>query len=191
MQSNGAALRSGRCGMFSVKADEEFERVAMANVDLVYALARRLVPTAADAEDLVQETFLRALTGWRRTPPDDAAAWLATICRNAAKDSYRRRQARPVEVSREAELAAMPATQDTAAQALANLDAREVHDALWQLPTATREAITLVDLCGLTAAAAADVLGVPRGTVLSRVHRGHKALAALIRREVSVDGARS
>jgi RNA polymerase sigma-70 factor (ECF subfamily) len=58
-----------------------------------------------------------------------------------------------------------------------------VHRALWQLPAPQREAITLMDLCGFTAAEVATMTGTPRGTILARVHRGHKRLAALLQRQ--------
>jgi RNA polymerase sigma-70 factor, ECF subfamily len=58
-----------------------------------------------------------------------------------------------------------------------------VHRALWQLPSPQREAITLMDLCGFTAAEVAAMTGAPRGTILARVHRGRKRLAALLQRQ--------
>jgi RNA polymerase sigma-70 factor (ECF subfamily) len=63
---------------------------------------------------------------------------------------------------------------------MSNIMGTAVHEALWQLPAAQREAITLMDLCGLTAAQVATMTGAPRGTVLARVHRGHKRLAELL-----------
>jgi RNA polymerase sigma-70 factor (ECF subfamily) len=73
---------------------------------------------------------------------------------------------------------------DTAWEALAAIDRATVRNALWGLPEEQRVAVTLMDIGGLTAKEVARVMGTPRGTVLSRVHRGRKALAALVRREV-------
>jgi RNA polymerase sigma-70 factor (ECF subfamily) len=79
-------------------SDEEFLRAVGEHLDLVYNLARRLARSRPQAEDLVQETYLRALRGWRRRRPDDVRAWLATICLNAARAGYRRDAAGPAEV---------------------------------------------------------------------------------------------
>lgn len=171
-------------------ADEEFLEVFSTHLDRIFILARGLSSCSQDAEDLVQETCLLALRGWRRRPPQDPAAWFATICLNAARSRHRRRAARPVEVDFEAWLGAVPAAQDTALTALASLDAERVHAGLARLPDPQRQAITLMDLAGFTATEVATVLGCPRGTVLARVHRGRKALAAvLVEQEVTGDGA--
>lgn len=163
-----------------MRDDEQFLEVFTAHLDRIHNLARGLTATVQDAEDLVQETCLLALRGWRRRPPLDPAAWFATICLNAARSGYRKRLARPSEVSADEWLAAMADPQDTARAALAALDGERVRAAISQLPPAQREAITLMDLCGFTASQVASMLQCPRGTVLARVHRGRKALAALL-----------
>ncbi len=164
--------------------DERFLRATLPQLDMVHNLARRLMRSREDAEDLVQETYLHALRGWRRHEPADVRAWLATVCLNVARSAFRARAARPVEwLDREVGHDRLSSS-DTAGEALARLDAAAVHRALHRLPAAQREAITLMGLCGFTAAETAQVLGVPRGTVLARVHRGHKALAALVGGEV-------
>jgi RNA polymerase sigma-70 factor (ECF subfamily) len=164
--------------------DERFLRATLPQLDMVHNLARRLMRSRQDAEDLVQETYLNALRGWRRREPDDIGPWLATICLNAARSTFRARTARPAEVlDGEAGLDRVSGS-DTADEAMDRLAADAVHDALLRLPETQRVAITLTDLCGFTAAEAAAILGVPRGTVLSRMHRGHKALAALVGGEV-------
>ncbi len=158
--------------------DSEFLEAFTQHLDRVHNLARGLTRTSQDAEDLVSETCLLALRGWRRQRPDDPAAWLATVCLNAARSSFRRRAARPVEVSADDWLLAQPDDRaDTAGDALAAVEAGQVRQALRQLPAAQLEAITLMDLGGYTAAQTARILGAPRGTILARVHRGRKALA--------------
>ncbi|HEY3261946.1 MAG TPA: sigma-70 family RNA polymerase sigma factor, partial [Pseudonocardiaceae bacterium] len=150
---------------------------------LVYNLARRLARSCSQAEDLVQETYLRALHGWRRRPPEDVRAWLATICLNIARAGWRRTAARPAEVLDPDPGTMVASAQDTAAEAISGAVREQVHRALWQLPAAQREAITLMDLCGFTAAEVAAMTGTPRGTILARVHRGHKRLAALLQQQ--------
>jgi RNA polymerase sigma-70 factor (ECF subfamily) len=161
-------------------ADEEFLEESLLHVDMLYSLARRMTSSHQDAEDLVQETYLRALEGWRRRRPQRMAPWLATICLNTARSQHRRRKARPGEVLRADPEEAFPAAIDTAAEAIGALDAEAVHQALSQLPPRQREAIALMDLCGFTATQVGAMLLVPRNTVLSRVHRGHKRLAELL-----------
>jgi len=161
-------------------ADDEFLQAALDHLDLLYTLARRLVPARAEADHLVQETLMRALQGWRRQPPDRVGPWLATICLNTARSQYRHRACRPPELLDPHPGLALPAPDDTATAAMAALIGDRVHQALWQLPAPQREAITLMDLCGFTAAQVAHMTGAPRGTVLTRVHRGHKRLAALL-----------
>lgn len=167
-------------------SDEAFLQAVEEHLDLVHNLARRLTRSRPQAEDLVQETYLRALRGWRRNPPDDPRAWLATICLNIARAGYRREANHPVEVLDPDAGATLISGHDTAAEAVSATVADQVHQALWQLPAAQREAITLMDLCGFTAAEVAAMTHTPRGTILSRVHRGHKRLAVLLpQQEVS------
>jgi RNA polymerase sigma-70 factor (ECF subfamily) len=168
--------------------DEAFVDAFLSHLDMLHNLARGLSDTAQDAEDLVQETCLLGLRGWRRRAPDDPRAWLATVCLNAARSRYRQRAVRPYEVRADDWLLERADSVDTADQALAAVDVARVRAALRQLPDVQREAITLMDLAGCTAATTAAIVGAPRGTVLARVHRGRKALALLLRDGQEVDG---
>lgn len=171
-------------------SDDDFLHAVNEHLDLVYNLARRLARSRPHAEDLVQETYLRALRGWRRRPPDDVRAWLATICLNTARAGWRRDATRPAEILDPHAGALDTSPHDTATEAIGELLRDQVHRALWQLPAAQREAITLTDLCGFTAAEIAAMTGTPRGTILARVHRGHKRLATLLHQQGVTPGDR-
>ncbi len=161
----------------AAEASEEFLQVTLAHLDAVHALARRLVEQRAD--DLVQETWLKAWAAWDRGRPTDPRAWLVTICLNTARSWYRHDHLRP-------ELLApdpghtRPAGDDPATEAVDRVRAAAVHAALWTLPEPQRIAITLMDLAGFTAREVAILLDCPRGTVLARVHRGRTSLAVAL-----------
>jgi RNA polymerase sigma-70 factor, ECF subfamily len=128
----------------------------------------------------VQETYLRAYAAFGSHRGLSTKAWLVTICLNLARSEGRRRARRPLET-------ALPPLHDVEApgvsvseEALANIDRGSVSRALSRLPEDQRLAIVLMDLAGHSASEVADVLGCPRNTVLSRVHRGHKRLALLL-----------
>ena len=159
---------------------DSFLRATMGAMDLVYNLSRRLVRSREEAEDLAQDTYLAAFRAWtERRRPQRVEPWLATICLNLARSRYRSRSRRPREVALE-EGAAVVGEEDPEGAALASLDRDALHLAMWSLPEEQRVAITLVDLAGLSTAEAARVMGTPRGTVLSRLHRGRRALAGLL-----------
>ena len=157
-------------------------RATLRHADLLHTLALRLAPHPADAADIVQETYLRAYAAWARRRPDDVGASLATICLNAGRDELRRHARRSV-VFYDGPVPDLPGRADTAEAALERLGTSRVKAALWGLPESQRIAITLMDLCGFTAAQAAAITGAPRGTILARVHRGRKALALSLRDE--------
>lgn len=159
--------------------DPTFEAVALPHLDAVWSLARRLSRDALDAEDLLQETLLRAFAGFGGWRGGDARAWLVVICLNVARSSARRARVRPREVV-DVALLERPAPDDPSEEAAARLDRAAIERALEQMPAEQRVAIELVDIAGLTAQAAADALGCPRGTVLARVHRGRRRLAGLL-----------
>jgi RNA polymerase sigma-70 factor (ECF subfamily) len=160
--------------------NEEFLRTTMPSMDLVYNIARRMVPRREDAEDLVQETYLAAFRAWQdRRRPRRVEPWLATICLNLGRSGYRHRARRPQEVSWE-EMASFQGEADPETAALAAVDRSLVHRALWQVSEEQRLAIALVDLGGFSTKEAARILGVPQGTILSRLHRGRKALAVVL-----------
>jgi len=161
---------------------EDFLRATLRHADLLHALAARLAPHPADAADIVQDTYLRAFAAWQRRRPDDVGAWLATICLNAGRDE-RRRHARRSAAICNGPVPDLPDRADTAEAALERLGTSRIKAALWMLPDSQRIAITLMDLCGFTAAQVAAITGAPRGTVLARVHRGRKALALSLRDE--------
>jgi RNA polymerase sigma-70 factor, ECF subfamily len=167
----------------SAASGEEFQRLTLPALDLVHNLARRFARDQADAEDLVQETYLRAWAAWssgRR--PRRVEPWLATICLNAGRDRARRASTRLETPT--AAIADLPDAVDVAEEAIRRVHRGLVERALWALPTEQRVAIALMDLGGLTAAEVAKVIGSPRGTVLARVHRGRKALVRLVLEEV-------
>lgn len=163
---------------------EAFLRATMPAADLVHNLARRLTDTRADAEDLVQETYTRAWAAWQdQRRPNRVEPWLATICLNLRRD--RARQAATHAETPWDETFDPPGPSNVEREAFARIDRDMVDAALRRLPAEQRIAITLMDLCGFTAAEVATITGAPRGTVLARVHRGRKRLAQAIRQEVS------
>jgi RNA polymerase sigma-70 factor (ECF subfamily) len=158
---------------------EEFLRATLPALDLVHNLARRFAPGRADAEDLVQETYLRAWQAWTAgRPPRRVEPWLATICLNLGRDRARRAATHPeVTAERLEELADLV---DVEAEAIARSQRTQVERALRALPEPQRVAVTLMDLGGFTAAEVAKLTGSPRGSVLAWAHRGRKALARLV-----------
>jgi RNA polymerase sigma-70 factor, ECF subfamily len=167
------------------KDHQEFLRATMGAMDLVYNLARRFSERPEDAEDLVQETYLAAYRAWRdRRRPRRVEPWIATICLNLGRSRYRRAGRRPIEVSIEDRDFRAPEVGDPERAAEAAFDRAALYEAMERLHEEQRVAITLVDLAGLSTAEAARAMATPRGTVLSRLHRGRRGLAALLWSEV-------
>lgn len=163
------------------RVHDEFLAGTLPCLDLVYNLARRMLRRPEDVEDLVQETYLHAFGAWAEgRRPRSIEPWIATICLNAGRSWLRRASTRyedPDDLDRFEDLLA---SGDVEEEALERVRRELVHRALWRLPEGQRIAIALMDLDGLTAAQVAKATGWPRGTVLSRVHRGRKRLAELI-----------
>ena len=158
-----------------------FEREALVHLDSMYRVARRLTGDAADADDLVQDALLKAYRGWDTfTPGTNARAWLLTILRNAFINEYRRRSRRPetVPLDTAEASAALPETgaDDPQARFFDRIVDDEVLRAVDALPEAFREAVVLSDIEGLDYRETARVLGVPVGTVKSRLFRGRRLL---------------
>ena len=161
-----------------------FEEELMASIEAVHRFALRLARDAGAAEDLVQETYLRALAHRDQyTTGTNCRAWLFTICRNVFMKGAMR-DAREVAVE-DAELEAMgaAAVHDTVAGSDPMgtvFDRADLNDAvrraLDQLPEEYRTVVALVDIEDQSYAAAAEILGIPVGTVRSRLFRGRRLL---------------
>lgn len=170
----------------TTRAHDEFLSATLPTLDLVHNLSRHLVRRPHEAEDLVQETFLRAFKAWSEgRRPRRVEPWIATICLNTGRDWIRRATARPEVPS--AIDADVPAPVDVEEEAVNAVLRALVHEALWTLPEEQRIAISLMDLGGFTASETARITGSPRGTVLARVQRGRKKLAAMLERSVIPD----
>ena len=158
---------------------DEFIREALSYVDSLYGTALRLTRRPADAEDLVQDTYLkafRAASQFRRG--SNLKAWLFTILHNTYRNMRRHDGRNPVDVDSDyVEQAPQPANEYSPEQILtrATLDA-DLQAALDALPEAFRQAVWLRDVEELTYAEIAEVLDVPIGTVMSRISRGRRAL---------------
>jgi RNA polymerase sigma-70 factor (ECF subfamily) len=162
-------------------------REALAYADTLYNLARYLTGNDTDAEDLVQETYARALAGANQfVPGTNLKAWLFRILRNTFISAYRRRRSDPT-VGGLDTVAPSPAA-DTAGWGHADVEldrlrkvvADEVERALMSLSEDART-VVLLDLEGLSEAEVADVLGCPVGTVKSRLSRARAALRQRLR----------
>lgn len=163
--------------------DVDFEREAIPWLDDVYRFALSLTRDDSDADDIVQETYLRAYRSWHTfIPGTECRRWLFTICRNVFLRSRERQ--RPTVDLEDGEQDAVAAGSVYAAarergydSIYAKLDlAPALQDALDDLAEPFRSAVILVDVEDMTYETAAQVMGVPIGTVRSRLFRGRRLL---------------
>lgn len=164
----------------------EFERVALPWLDAVYRFARSLTHDASDADDLVQETFLRALRSWHTFRPEaDCRRWLFAICHHAFLASRQRPDVRREHAdTSEGDIDALPAVmlhhaavRDGADELLARIGlGPALHDALAHLSDSFRTVVVLVDGEGHSYEEAAELLHVPVRTVRSRLFRARRSL---------------
>lgn len=176
----------GQGGPDSGTSDHQaFTQLVTPELNILYRVARTLVRRPADAEDLVQDTLLRAFRGIGGFDGSHPRAWLLTIMRNTEVNRNRRR--RP-------SLLFDPESPDAVADTgsvgqpeeefVGGEFERAVRDAMIALPEHYSEVVELVDMDGLSYGDAAEVLGIPLGTVMSRLHRAR----ARIRRQLATAG---
>jgi RNA polymerase sigma-70 factor (ECF subfamily) len=155
-----------------VTRDERFEAEVLPHLRSLFGTAYRMTGNAHDAEDLVQETFLRAHRAFDKFEPgSNARAWLHTILVRVRTDLYRRSKRRPETVELVGDGPGVAAPQDALASGREDLER-----ALLSLPEIFRDAVVLRDVQELSYAEIAAALGVPIGTVMSRIHRGRALL---------------
>src|ERR1041384_762229 len=164
-----------------------FEEEALGLSDQVYRVARRLVGSREEAEDLVQQTYERAFRSCRQyTPGTNLRAWLLRILTNLNIDRGRRQQRAPQTTSLDNEAAdyflynklesQVPEENPDEERVLERLSQDTVVEALADVPHDFRDVIVLVDIGEFSYADAAQILDIPRGPLMSRLHRGRRIL---------------
>jgi len=171
-----------------VADQERFADLAMPYMSALYSAALRMTRNPSDAEDLVQETYLRAYRGFGGfRDGTNLKAWLYRILTNTFINTYRAKQRRPSETALEetedfflyrrlggADAAAMQRTPES--EVLDAIPEAVVKDAVEALPEQFRMAVLLADVEGFSYKEIAEIMAVPIGTVMSRLHRGRKQL---------------
>lgn len=166
---------------------KRFQEDALPLLDSLYAGALRMTRNPSDAEDLVQETMLRAYRSFDRFEAGtNLKAWLFRIMTNAYINTYRKRQREPQKVSQDevADFDLYQQLKDHDPQweatpeniVLDSLVDSDIIRAIDELPEQFRLAVVLSDIEGFSYAEMAEIMDVPMGTVMSRLHRGRKAL---------------
>ncbi len=165
----------------TVQAD--FEREVMPHLQALYGVALRMTKSEGDAEDLVQDTMLRAYRFWDGFEAgSNCRAWLMRILTNVFRNRYRER-AREQEILGEAETSAAnlgqfqgAAPRDAESALFGRMLSRDVETALATLPAEFRLPVILADLEDLSYKEIADIMECPAGTVMSRLYRGRRML---------------
>jgi RNA polymerase sigma-70 factor (ECF subfamily) len=177
------------------RARVRFEEEALELSDQVYRVARRLVGSREEAEDLMQQTYERAFRSWQQyTPGTNLRAWLLRILTNLNIDRGRRQQRTPATTSIDEAgdyflynrlEAQSPDGNADEERVLERLSQDSIVDALADVPHDFRDAIVLVDIGEFSYADAAQILDIPIGTVMSRLHRGRRILKKNLADEVA------
>ncbi|NNN19703.1 MAG: sigma-70 family RNA polymerase sigma factor [Acidimicrobiaceae bacterium] len=171
-----------------VADQDKFAEQALEYADALYGAALRMTRNRADAEDLIQETYLKAYRGFGTFQEGtNLKAWLYRILTNAFINSYRAKQRRPDEsgmddiedlylYKRISSLEGGTTGKSAEEEVLEKFTDTDVKDAIESLPEQFRIAVLLSDVEGFSYKEISDIVGVPLGTVMSRLHRGRKAL---------------
>ncbi len=174
-----------------------FEEEALELSDQVYQVARRLTGSREEAEDLVQETYARAFRAWRSFEPGtNLRAWLFRILTNLNIDRGRKIQRSPdTQPLEETDYFLYNKLEETTAdgtpderRVVERLSQNDAVSALAELPHDFRDVVLLVDLADFTYSDAAQILDIPIGTVMSRLHRGRRILKGTLAESAAEDG---
>jgi RNA polymerase sigma-70 factor (ECF subfamily) len=169
----------------SETARRRFQTLVLPHLDEAYSFAKGFSRNGADAEDIVQDACLRALAALETQQVEQPRAWLLTIVRNVALTFLARGKPGRVEadigdLERDGLLQAREPSPDAEARLIAADDAESLRRALADLPLALRETLTLRAIHGLSYRDISTATEAPIGTVMSRIARARKALAALL-----------
>jgi RNA polymerase sigma-70 factor (ECF subfamily) len=166
-----------------------FERDALAFTNQLYAAALRYTKNPDDARDLVQDTYLKAFASFHQFEPGtNLKAWLYRVLTTTFINNYRKKQRQPMISNAEledwqiAEAASHTSDQGKSAEveALEKMPDSDVKRALQEIPEEFRMAVYFSDVEGFSYKEIAEILDIPTGTVMSRLHRGRKQLRALL-----------
>jgi RNA polymerase sigma-70 factor (ECF subfamily) len=157
-----------------------FNEAALPHLDAAYNLARWLTRSDQDAEDVVQEAFLRAVKYWKGFSGNNCRAWLLAIVRNTFYSWLRQRSVQP-ELTADGEVEEIDSGIPNPESALLqNADRELLKAALEELPDDFREAIVLREMEGLSYKEIADIAAVPIGTIMSRLARARRRLQSYL-----------
>ena len=165
--------------------NDRFERDALVFMDQLYAAALRYTKNPEDARDLVQDTYLKAFNSFHQFEEGtNLRAWLYRVLTTTFINTYRKDQRRPQLASSELEDCQLAEAQSHTSdlgksaemEALENLPDSDIKRALQEIPEEFRIAVYLADVEGFSYKEIADIVEVPAGTVMSRLHRGRKLL---------------
>jgi RNA polymerase sigma-70 factor, ECF subfamily len=179
-QADGSVLRSQ---MSDAERSERFEAEVLPQLDRLYSAAMRYTRNPTDAEDLVQETVVKAYRSFHQyRPGTNLRAWLYRVLHTTYISMYRKAQRRPQESLKEElddysfyDEIARSGGRSAEREVLESLTSSEVRDALAELPESFRMAVYLADVEGFAYKEIAEIMETPVGTVMSRLHRGRKA----------------